>query len=105
MKMDTDGRIDYGDSSAGAIVLGPLRNKPEALGEEAEIALFGTALLKVDGSTPIAEGDKIGSNSSYVGVKVTADKALYFAIALEPSDADGDLIEVLLCGPSYISAT
>jgi len=105
MKLDSNGRVDYGDSSGGAIVLGPLRNKPSELGGEAEVALIGTALLIVDATTDIAVGDFIGSNSAYKGVKVSGDDAYYFAIALEAATEDGDLIEVLLVGPSYISGS
>jgi hypothetical protein len=108
MKVDTNGDVDYADSSAGAIALGPLNNEPSAAtGAEAEIAILGTALLMVDGTVNggIAVGGFIGSNSAYKGVNVTGDDAYYFCIALEASTADGDIIEVLLTGPSYISGS
>jgi hypothetical protein len=108
MKIDTNGDIDYGDSSGGAIVLGPLNDKPAAAtGAEANIAVGGTALLIVNGTVNggIAAGAFIGSNNAYKGVNVTGDDAFYFAIALEASTADGDIIEVLLVGPSYISGS
>ncbi|WP_028314677.1 DUF2190 family protein [Desulfatibacillum aliphaticivorans] len=99
----SDEEFDYGDSSAGTTVLGVLQNAPEAQGEVAEIATEGTSLLVVDGnSVNIAAGDPLGSNSNYHGVKVTTDNAQYFCIALEPSTADGDLIEVKLLGPRYL---
>lgn len=107
MKVDTNKDVDYGDSSAGAIVLGPLENKPDnAAGAECDIAIAGTALLIVDGTAGggISVGSKIGSNNAYKGVAVTADDAYFFAVALEASTADGDIIEVLLVGPGYISA-
>ena len=105
MKIDTDGLIDYADSSAGAVVIGILQNKPEAAGEEAEVAILGTSLLEVDAGTDINEGDFIGSEAtSYHGVKVTADKAAYFAIALEPATEEGDIIEVLLVGGTQFLA-
>lgn len=106
MTKDTDGNIDYADTSAGTIVIGILQNKPEAAGEEAEVAIIGTSLLHVDATTDINEGDRIGSEAaSYDGVKVTADKALYFAIALEPATSDGDYIEVLLVGGTHTIST
>ena len=105
MKIDTDGLIDYADSSAGDVVIGILQNKPEAAGEEAEVAILGTSLLEVDAGTDINEGDFIGSEAtSYHGVKVTADKAAYFAIALEPATEEGDIIEVLLVGGTQFLA-
>lgn len=98
--------IDYADTSAGNSVLGILQNADcDAAGRAAEVATEGTSLLRVDGnSVNIAPGDKLGSNSSYHGVKVTADKAKYFCIALEPSTADNDLIEVKMTGESYLAA-
>lgn len=97
--------FDYGNSAAGAVVLGVLQNAPDAQGQVAEIATAGTSLLRVDGaSVNIAPGDRLGSNSNYHGVKVTVDKNLFFAIALEPATADDDLIEVMLLGPCYLAA-
>jgi hypothetical protein len=107
MKLDSSGDVDYADSSNGDIALGPLNNEPgAATGAEGSIAVLGTALMIVDGTAGggISIGSKLGSNSAYEGVAVTADDGYYFAIALEASSADGDIIEVLLVGPSYISA-
>lgn len=105
MQIASDEEFDYVDTSAAGVCLGVLQNKPEAQGEEAEIATRGTSLLRVDGnSANIAAGDPLGSNSNYHGVKVTVDKDQYFALALEPSTADDDLIEVMLVGPSYLAA-
>jgi len=104
MQIDSDGDIDYGDSSSSDMVIGVLQNDPDEAGAEAEIATAGTTKLRVTGSTTIAPGDKLGSDGNYRGKKVTADKAIYFAIALEDATADGDIIEALLVGPSYIGA-
>ena len=107
MKIDTDGLIDYASTASGHVVIGILQNKPEAAGEEAEVAILGTSLLEVDAGTDINEGDFIGSeDTSYHGVKVSADEAMYFAIALEPATEEGDIIEVLLVGgTNFISTT
>ncbi|MFA5387200.1 MAG: hypothetical protein WC322_02280 [Candidatus Paceibacterota bacterium] len=107
MKIDTSNQIDYVDTSSAGAGIGILQNKPEAEGQEAEVRVLGTSLMYVDGnSINIGVEDMLGSNSNYHGVKVDADKDQYFAIALEASSADGDLIEVLLLGgPHYISAT
>jgi hypothetical protein len=107
MKLNSSGDIDYADSSAAEKALGPLENEPAAAtGAEGSIAVGGTALLIVNGTVNggISIGSFIGSNAAYKGVNVTGDTAYYFAIALEASAADGDIIEVLLVGPSYIAA-
>jgi len=99
MKIDTNARIDYVDTSSSGVCHGVLQNKPDALGKEAEIATEGTSLLRVDGATTnIAIGDPLGSNSNYHGAKVATDKNPYFCRALEASTADDDLIEVQLFG-------
>ena len=100
MTINTDGEIDYVDTSSTGIAWGALQNAPDAAGGEAEIATEGTSLLYVDAnSSNIAIGDLLGSNSNYHGIKVTADTAKYFCAALDASTADGDLIEVKLLGP------
>ncbi len=104
MQVDSDGDFDCGDSSSSDMVIGVLQNAPDESGAEAEVATRGTTKLKVTGSTAISPGDKLGSDGNYRGKKVTADKAFYFAIALEAATADGDIIEALLVGPSYIGA-
>lgn len=102
--IDTDGNIDYCDTSAGGKPLGILQNKPEAAGEEAEVAILGTSLMVVNATSDINEGALLGSGNDYHGVEVSADTAVYFAMALEPATEDGDIIEVLLMGgPRYIA--
>lgn len=106
MKLDTSALVDYVNSASAGVPVGVLQNAPAAAGAEAEVATEGTSLLFVDGaSVNIAIGDLLGSNSNYHGAKVTADKAVYFAQAMEASTADADLIEVKLLGGGYISAT
>ena len=106
MTVDTDGYIDRADSSAGTQIVGILQNAPEAAGAEAEVAILGTSLCVVNATTDISQMDKLGSGNDYHGVTVTADKALYFAFALEDATEDGDVIEVLLFGGTRtISAT
>lgn len=94
--IDSDGNIDYCDVSNNEDVLGILENKPAAAGEEAQVAVLGTCLFKTGGAISI--NDLLQSNSSYVAAAVTADKARYFAQALEAATASGDYIEVLLMG-------
>jgi len=97
---------DYVDTSSTGICNGILQNAPTATAQAAEIATGGSSLMIVDGNSPnISVGSFIGSNSSYHGVAVSSDKDQYFAVAMEASTADGDLIEVkLLGGPQYLAA-
>ncbi len=104
MKIDTDGFIDYVNTASAGPVMGILQNAPSAAGQEAEIATEGTSLMRVDGNSQnIDEGSKLGSNSSYHGAEVDSNLDIYFAIAMEPSVADGDIIEVKLVGEQNIS--
>jgi hypothetical protein len=103
--LDTNGYIDYCDTSATTQALGILQNKPTAQGQEAEVAIAGTSLMVVNATTDISQMDNLGSGSDYHGVAVTADKALYFAFALEDATEDGDIIEVLLCGGTRTIST
>lgn len=106
MTVNTDAEVDYVDTSSTGIAWGVLQNAPSAAGQEAEVATEGTSLCYVDGnSSNISVGSLLGSNTNKHGVVVSADKAQYFAIAMESSTADGDLIEVKLTGgPRYIGA-
>jgi hypothetical protein len=106
VKIDANGRIDYADTSNGDIAIGILQNAPDQY-EEAEVATRGTSLMSVDGNAGAITGGAslLGSEAtSYDGVAVSGDKDFFFAIAIEDSDADGDLIEVLIVGPGYIGA-
>jgi len=105
MKIDSNGRIDYADTSSSDVAVGILQNKPDAAYKEAEIAILGTSLMRVTGSDTISITNLLGSDSSYHGKKVTADEAVYFAMALEAAAADDDLIEVLLLGHDTISTS
>jgi hypothetical protein len=109
VKLNTDGEIDYYDSSAAAAhMCGVLVNKPAAeAGAECEMARIGDiVLMVVNGAAgAIAIGTPIGSNSEYKGIAVSGDDAFYFATALAASTTDEDLIPVEICGPSYISGS
>ena len=99
----TDGQAELCDTSAADSFGGILQNKPDAEGEEAELATEGTSLLVTDGTLTI--GCYVGSDSSGHGTKVTADKAIYFGIALEATSSSGDIAEVkLLGGNQFIGA-
>ncbi len=102
MKIDTDGLIDYVDTSSAGPVMGILQNAPAAAGAEAEVATKGTSLARIGGT--VAEGDKLGSDGSYHLVTVSANNAIYFAIAMEEGET-AELIEVKLLGEQNISTT
>ena len=104
MKIDSNGDIDYADTSNSDVAIGILQNAPDEAGAEAEVATEGTSKYVVTGSDTIAAGDKLGSDSSYHGKKVTASKAVYFALAMEAATADGDIIEAKLVGHTYVTA-
>src|SRR3990167_9481471 len=74
MTLDTDGNIDYCDTSAATAPLGVLQNKPYAANQEAEVAVIGRSLMVVNAGTDISQMDKLGSGNDYHGLKVTADK-------------------------------
>jgi len=76
---------------------GILTNKPDAAGKEAVVWLIadgGQCLLEVDGTTPIAVGDNLTSDSVGRGIKTTTDNEVISARALEASSAAGDVIAV-----------
>ncbi len=102
--LDTDGLINICDTSAGTIPFGILQNKPTAANEEAEVVYSGRSLMVVNATSDISQMAKLGSGNDYHGVEVSADDALFFAVALEDATEDGDIIDVIVVGPSYISA-
>jgi Uncharacterized conserved protein (DUF2190) len=72
-----------------------LQDDPKA-GKGGRVRLEGTSALKVDGTTAIAVGDPLKSDSGGLGVKAATAGNQYNAIALEASSASGDVIEVLV---------
>lgn len=64
------------------------------------VQLNGTALLKVDGTTPIAANDRLKSDASGRGIKVAAVTDIANAVALESAAAANLVIEVNLISPS-----
>lgn len=103
--LDTNGLINICDTSAGTIPLGILQNKPTAANQEAEVTILGRSLMLVNAGTDISQMDFLGSGNDYHGLKVSGDDALYFALALEDATEDGDIIDVMVVGPSYISGS
>lgn len=84
---------DSGDAPRGIIA------ETTDSGRYAAIFYNGTGRLKVDGSSVnIAAGDRLkpGASNDGVGIKAATDEDAYGAIALEPSTASGDIINVLI---------
>lgn len=101
--VDTDGYVDYCDTSAGTIPAGILQNKPSAANAEAEVVYMGRSKALANGTTDFDEMALLGSGNDYHLLAVSGDDALYFAYALEPATEDGDIIDVIVVGPTYIS--
>lgn len=75
------------------IAVGVLRNKPDAAGKAAEVAIEGTT--KVIAGAAIAAGAKVAPMAS--GKAQTAASTQFpRGIALDAAGADGDEIEILL---------
>lgn len=79
---------------AGETMLG-VQQDLAASGKACMFRITGTSKLRVDGTTPIAAGDKLKSDAAGKGVKASATN-IAGAIALEGATADGVVIEALL---------
>jgi hypothetical protein len=89
------GRV--GLATIGTRSIGILQNKPDAAGKGAVVRLSGTSKLQVDGSgTAITVGLPLKPNAIGRGIAASTDKDHVGAIAMEPSTAAGDVIEVIL---------
>lgn len=76
-------------------VIGVLQNKPK-LDEAAQVRILGISKVVSDGTTAIAVGDYVGPNASGKAIKKATADNVVAGIALKASDADGDVIPVLL---------
>ena len=96
VQMDTDAntvKVAGGGAAEGAHVLGVIQNEP-ADGEAASVAIGGTSKLSM--AAACDEGEKIMSDGNGEGTPVTTDGYSVIGIALEASEGDGSIIEVLL---------
>lgn len=82
-------------SSAGTRVVGVLQTQPLS-GEGAVVRILGITKLVVDGTTPIAAGDMLTTDSVGRGVKTTTTGAESFAQALQASTAQNDIISAIV---------
>lgn len=83
--------------------LGVLMNDPES-GQDGNVMLMGIARLSMSASCAV--GARIGATTSGQGVAVTADDAIYNAIALQACGNANEEIRVLLVpGGAYISGS
>lgn len=95
VKMTANQRINT--CTAGGSPIGVMEQLGVGLPQSVNVQTSGKALLKVAGlSTAIAAQDRLKSDGSGRGVKVSAATDNAGAIALEGADADDIVIEVLL---------
>src|SRR5262245_23537635 len=95
VRLNTSGKVVV--CGAGEFVQGVLQNKPQ-LNEGCTVAAIAgsTSKLVVDGTTPIAIGDRLKADASGRGVKTTTAQDEVIGLALEASTAAGDNIEAQL---------
>lgn len=101
MKMSANGAVNK-VTAATDVIIGILQNKPSNTASEGPLAALvkamGGSKLEVDaGTTDIAAGDQLTSDSVGRGVKTTTENDTCGAIALEAATETGDIISVLLC--------
>ena len=83
---------------------GVLQNKPDS-GQAAEVRHHGISRNVVDGNaTNIAIGDLITSDANGKGVKADTIGDVAYGKALQASTTDGDVIAVLMTGPTRVHA-
>jgi len=81
--------------STGQRAIGVMMQLGVGSPQSVAVRIGGTALLKVDGTTPITAGDPLKSDSSGRGVK-SSSTDISNAIAFEGADAADVVIEVLI---------
>ncbi len=93
--------VDYGASNGR--VIGILQNKPDTAGDSAIVRVAGVSKHKVN--EVVDRGTMItASASAGLGEEVDAASEWFYAIALQASAAQNDIITVLLTfGDSYAS--
>ena len=87
-------------AGAGVSCVGVLQDKPNAAGQEAEVAVVGM-ISKVVAGAAVNEGDQIMSNASGQGITATAGNFVN-GFALAAASGAGVLIPVLITGPYKI---
>jgi hypothetical protein len=87
-------------AGAGVSCIGVLQDKPNAAGQEAEVAVVGM-ISKVVAGAAVNEGDQIMSNASGQGITATAGNFVN-GFALAAASGAGVLIPVLITGPYKI---
>ena len=87
-------------AGAGVSCIGVLQDKPNAAGQEAEVAVVGM-ISKVVVGAAVNEGDQIMSNASGQGITATAGNFVN-GFALAAASGAGVLIPVLITGPYKI---
>ena len=87
-------------SGANGKAIGILQNKPKS-GEAAVVRVLGTSKVVSHDTTTIAVGDYLTSDGNGKAEEADADFEFCIGMALEPSAADDDIIEVLVTHFQY----
>ena len=103
MMTSTDNTVVVANTAAaeGTHVLGVIQNEPGS-GEAASVAIGGTSKLLMAASCD--QGEKIMSDGNGEGTPADADQKSVIGIALEASDGNGSIIEVLLTPGGHAQA-
>jgi hypothetical protein len=80
-------------SATTDVATGVLQNKPKS-GEAADVRRLGISQVISDGTTPIAVGDKLCSDTSGRAIKNTTVDRPVLGTALDASSATGTIIRV-----------
>lgn len=99
----TDNTVVVAGAAAaeGTHVIGVIQNEPGS-GEAASVAIGGTSKLSM--AAACDQGEKIMSDGNGEGTPADADQKSVIGIALEASDGDGSIIEVLLTPGGHAQA-
>jgi hypothetical protein len=102
VKLTADNTVNV--CGAGEQAIGILQNKPNALGKEARVRVFGVSRIKNGVAGAIGYGVKVMSGALGVGVASTTDKDIFFGIVLDGVSAQNEIATMLLTGINTLSA-
>jgi len=92
VKLSADNTVNV--SGANERAIGILQNKPDTAGDSAVVRVAGVSKHKVNEA--VGRGTLITSTSTGLGEEVDAAGEWHYAMALETSTSQNDIIDVLL---------